>query len=72
MVVNVNLSRDVVKCPECNAWTRVLESRNTYRRRECANLHRFWTHEALVSEAELEQVKKDWYHAQYMRKKLKK
>lgn len=37
-----------MKCPRCNAWTNVLETRmrenNTRRRRyECANLHRFTT-----------------------------
>jgi len=40
-----------MKCPECNKWTDVLETRpirNTniiYRRRECGNGHRFVTHE---------------------------
>lgn len=32
-----------MKCPECKAWTLVLETRKEYRRRECANGHRFWT-----------------------------
>ena len=36
-----------MKCPECNAWTDVLETRKrpagAYRRYECANLHRFST-----------------------------
>lgn len=37
-------------CPQCNAWTRVLETRHkynneTYRRYECANGHRFSTME---------------------------
>lgn len=36
-----------VNCPKCNAWTEVLETRKrkagTYRRYECANLHRFST-----------------------------
>jgi transcriptional regulator NrdR family protein len=40
-------------CPTCNAWTRTLETREkpghtTYRRYECANLHRFSTMEAVV------------------------
>lgn len=34
-------------CPECNAWSTVLETRQraggVYRRHECANLHRFST-----------------------------
>jgi transcriptional regulator NrdR family protein len=41
-----------MKCPTCSAWVRVLETRNkpnnqTYRRYECANLHRFTTTETL-------------------------
>ena len=37
-----------MKCPQCNAWTTVLETRtrqdNTKRRTiECANLHKFHT-----------------------------
>jgi len=36
-----------MKCPECNAWTELLETRKraagAYRRYECANLHRFTT-----------------------------
>lgn len=32
-----------MKCPECKAWTVVLATRKEYRRRECANGHRFWT-----------------------------
>ena len=36
-----------VKCPRCNAWTIVKDTRNNRRRRECANLHRFWTLELL-------------------------
>lgn len=38
-----------MKCPTCNAWTNVLESRplkgSIKRRRECANMHRFTTYE---------------------------
>ena len=42
-----------MKCPECGAWTIVLESRplasNTIRRRrECGNEHRFVTQEKFV------------------------
>lgn len=36
-----------MNCPKCGAWTEVLETRKrkagTYRRYECANLHRFST-----------------------------
>ena len=42
-----------VKCPECGAWTRVLETRvrpsgETRRRYECANEHRITTSETPV------------------------
>ena len=36
-----------MKCPACNSWTELLETRKraagTYRRYECANMHRFST-----------------------------
>lgn len=36
-------------CPQCGAWTRVLSTRNgNMRRRECANLHRFYTEEKVL------------------------
>ena len=43
-----------MKCPECGAWTEVLETRVTAknqvtRRRECANEHRFRTCEVVIS-----------------------
>ena len=47
-------------CPQCKAWTRVLETRNkydneTYRRYECANGHRFSTMERVkIKEVENE------------------
>lgn len=34
-----------MKCPICNAWTHVLRTDGTRRRRECANEHRFTTRE---------------------------
>ena len=42
-----------MKCPECGAWTRVLETRvrptgETKRRYECANEHRFTTAEVVL------------------------
>ena len=41
-----------MKCPVCNAWTLVKDSRENdlghVRRRECANGHRFKTVEALL------------------------
>jgi transcriptional regulator NrdR family protein len=42
-----------MKCPICNVWTNVLDTRNkngvTVRRRECANEHIFKTEERFVS-----------------------
>lgn len=32
-----------MKCPECDAWTRVIRTYGAWRRRECGNLHRFNT-----------------------------
>lgn len=47
-----------MKCPTCNAWTNVLESRpiklGVKRRRECANLHRFTTYETEHNHEELD------------------
>lgn len=45
-----------MKCPRCGTWARVLETREkpenqTYRRYECANLHRFSTMESVKSAA---------------------
>lgn len=42
-----------MKCPVCNAWVVVKETRSrpnniAYRRYECANEHRFVTHEQVV------------------------
>lgn len=42
-----------MKCPECEAWTSVVETRQrqdltTYRRYQCANSHRFTTTEQVV------------------------
>lgn len=51
-----------MKCPTCNAWTSVLDTRETRRRRECANGHRFTTREVLTSELD--------YAAQAQRAKL--
>lgn len=38
-----------MKCPVCGVWSNVLETRpikdGVKRRRECANMHRFTTHE---------------------------
>ncbi len=37
-----------MKCPQCGAWTEVLETRGIKRRRECGNGHRFTTEEIVV------------------------
>ena len=37
-----------MKCPQCSAPSRVLETRGDRRRRECFNLHRFTTVEYVV------------------------
>lgn len=41
-----------MKCPQCGVWSMVKETRKaigyTYRRYECANLHRFTTNEIVV------------------------
>ena len=41
-----------MKCPTCNAWTKVLETRDggVRRKRECANLHRFSTLESVIGQ----------------------
>lgn len=39
-----------MKCYMCGAWTRVLNTRGTLRRRECANMHRFTTREQVVDQ----------------------
>ena len=40
-----------MKCPTCKAWSSVKDTRDTRRRRECANGHRFSTEEVAVDEA---------------------
>lgn len=37
-----------MKCPTCNAHSRVLATRGDRRQRECANMHRFYTEERIV------------------------
>ena len=41
------------RCPECNVWTEVLDTRvksdgSRRRRYQCGNLHKFWTEERVV------------------------
>lgn len=51
-----------MKCPTCNAWATIKETRarpdeTTRRRYECANLHRFTTIERVMTEEEIQQYK---------------
>jgi transcriptional regulator NrdR family protein len=39
-----------MKCPQCNAWSQVLRTKNNQRRRECANGHRFSTQEVVIED----------------------
>jgi hypothetical protein len=39
-------------CPECKAWTRVVQTTGSTRRRECANGHRFTTEEKPIEKAQ--------------------
>jgi len=53
-----------LKCPECGAWTDVVESRPSEvhgyrRRRECANGHRFTTEEVVIPEEQLTKERRD-------------
>jgi len=52
-----------MKCPICNTWTRVLQTRNVKgkenekrRRYECANLHRFSTLETIFLQINEQQI----------------
>ena len=38
-----------MKCPTCGVWSRVLETRTDIRVRECANEHRWRTHEVVMA-----------------------
>jgi hypothetical protein len=41
-------------CLQCGAWTRVLETRKGIRKRECGNLHRFYTEEKVLGPSNIE------------------
>ena len=52
-----------MKCPECGAWTDVIETRKSEiygykRRRECANGHRFTTQEVIIPEDEIKEERR--------------
>lgn len=52
-----------MKCPHCNADTRVLQTTNEVRRRECFNMHRFNTlevmHDPRADRREAARVRRD-------------
>lgn len=53
-----------MKCPICNAWTLIKQSREStdfgyIRRRECANLHRFTTAEVIIPDEILTEKKRE-------------
>lgn len=47
-----------MKCPECGAWSVILETRSSdfryRRRRECGNEHKFTTEEVVVPKEQIE------------------
>lgn len=47
-----------MRCPACHSWSRVLETRGSTRRRECANGHRFTTTEVCIAHEEAVQAAK--------------
>ena len=48
-----------MNCPECDAWSTVIETRTTpvryRRRRECGNGHKFTTEETIVPPEKMEE-----------------
>jgi len=48
-----------MNCPECGAWSTVIETRSSpiryRRRRECGNGHKFTTEETIVSSSQIEE-----------------
>jgi len=52
-----------MKCPQCDAWSLILETRSSpiryRRRRECANGHLFTTEELVVPDEQIEQERSE-------------
>jgi transcriptional regulator NrdR family protein len=52
-----------MKCPDCGAWSVILETRSSpvryRRRRECANGHPFTTEEVVVTRGQIEQERSE-------------
>jgi hypothetical protein len=45
-----------MKCGVCDAWTSVVETRGTLRKRRCGNNHTFWTKEVAELDARDKQI----------------
>lgn len=60
-----------MKCPQCGAWTDVLETRSPRRRRECANGHRFTTIELPDTEANAHLAEQAIKREKYLKGKVK-
>lgn len=56
-----------MNCPECGAWSVILETRSSptryRRRRECANEHKFTTEEVVVSQKQIKTERSDRFNA---------
>ena len=56
-----------MNCPECGAWSVILETRSSTtryrRRRECGNGHKFTTEEITVSPETIKQEGRDRFNA---------
>jgi len=52
-----------MNCPECGAWSVILETRSSTaryrRRRECGNGHKFTTEEIVVSQEQIKTERSD-------------
>lgn len=61
-----------MKCPECGAWSNVIETRKTLlfgyvRRRECANEHKFTTQEVVIPDEVRRKARSDYGKATHQR-----
>jgi transcriptional regulator NrdR family protein len=48
-----------MKCPTCGSWSTVVSTRDTKRRRECANEHRFTTKEVVVPQEDITEERRN-------------
>lgn len=63
-----------MKCPVCDAWTTIKESRESpifgyIRRRECGNQHRFTTQEKVIPDEIIKDLQRE--RLRTVRKKVK-